>query len=112
MYACYAGFCAQPSPLDGVKNGNETDVDCGGTDAPRCRMEKNCRIGTDCLSMSCRSGKHVLLQRDCVSALHCYSGTCMHKPFTAFRKSTMMAFTAQSNAFTGRPTIVLVHEAA
>ena len=31
------GTCASPAPTDGVKNGDETDVDCGGAKAPEVR---------------------------------------------------------------------------
>ncbi|MEO7329244.1 MAG: hypothetical protein ABI193_11740 [Minicystis sp.] len=31
---CQAGFCQQPICTDGVKNGNETDIDCGGNCGP------------------------------------------------------------------------------
>jgi hypothetical protein len=48
------GTTQQPSssggPLshDGVKDGTETDVDCGGSDAPPCGEGKGCKIDSDC----------------------------------------------------------------
>ncbi|AKU95362.1 Tryptophan synthase alpha chain [Labilithrix luteola] len=47
------------SAADGVKNGTETDVDCGGAGAgvPRCDDNKNCLDGSDCKSVVCKSGK-------------------------------------------------------
>ena len=33
---------------DGVKNGNEADVDCGG-DCPACATGKTCRTDSDCV---------------------------------------------------------------
>lgn len=33
---------------DGVRNGSETDVDCGGSAAPRCAVGKSCLVDGDC----------------------------------------------------------------
>ena len=47
-----------PTPTDGIKNGDETDVDCGGaSDAPRCADGKGCSAGTDCVSQVCKDTK-------------------------------------------------------
>ncbi len=44
-YACVDGFCAEHSCTDGRKNGNESDVDCGGgTSCPRCAPGKMCTL--------------------------------------------------------------------
>lgn len=40
--------CAVASADDGVKNGLETDVDCGGPSAPRCAEGKACLEDRDC----------------------------------------------------------------
>jgi hypothetical protein len=50
---CTAGVCAAPSPTDGVKNGDETDVDCGGTKAPKCDALKGCAVAGDCSTGVC-----------------------------------------------------------
>jgi hypothetical protein len=52
-----AFVCAAPVPscTDGVRNGDETDVDCGGGCAP-CAEGKGCLANTDCLSGSCSEG--------------------------------------------------------
>jgi hypothetical protein len=42
------GTCAAASSSDGVKNGSETDVDCGGG-TTKCKEGKACREGTDCV---------------------------------------------------------------
>ena len=59
------GLCAAPTPTDGVQNGGETDVDCGGSKlasgapntgsdgAPPCVDAKMCGVDTDCLSAFC-----------------------------------------------------------
>jgi hypothetical protein len=34
--------------IDGVKDGSETDVDCGGPSAPKCAEGKSCLVDADC----------------------------------------------------------------
>ncbi|MBX3229300.1 MAG: hypothetical protein KIT84_18235 [Labilithrix sp.] len=54
------GTCTEATSLDGVKNGSETDVDCGGgvpTNAPKCLADKACKAAEDCLWGSCDGGK-------------------------------------------------------
>ncbi len=51
-----AGTCAPATSSDGVKNGTETDVDCGGGAAPRCAEGKACSAGDDCDSRFCTDG--------------------------------------------------------
>ncbi len=46
-------ICAAPSPSDGVMNADETDVDCGGGGAPKCDVDRKCKVGGDCLSGVC-----------------------------------------------------------
>src|SRR6478609_323446 len=53
------GTCATPTSTDGVKNGSETDIDCGGgspTSAPKCAAGKTCREATDCVWGYCTGG--------------------------------------------------------
>jgi hypothetical protein len=49
---CAAGTCQAPSCADGVKNGTETAVDCGGL-CPACSDGKGCGVGSDCQSGVC-----------------------------------------------------------
>ena len=42
-----------PTCSDGVKNGHETDVDCGGPDCPPCAVGRGCLSRTDCASAIC-----------------------------------------------------------
>src|SRR5206468_1813312 len=53
--ACNTFACQPPSSTDGVKNGDETDVDCGGTSthAPGCAQDKACKVGRDCADGVC-----------------------------------------------------------
>ncbi len=44
--------CVDPGCHDGVKNGTETDVDCGGSCAP-CDAGRSCASGSDCTSGHC-----------------------------------------------------------
>ena len=38
---------------DLVKNGGETDVDCGGSDCPPCESNELCKINRDCDRVLC-----------------------------------------------------------
>jgi hypothetical protein len=38
---------------DAIKNGDETDVDCGGSLCPKCTDNKKCIASSDCTSSSC-----------------------------------------------------------
>jgi len=50
-----SGTCADPSCDDTVQNGDETDVDCGGS-CDGCTEGSACRVGADCVSGSCSAG--------------------------------------------------------
>jgi hypothetical protein len=50
---CFDGLCKETAPADGVKNGDETDVDCGGSKAPACANLKGCAVKADCASGVC-----------------------------------------------------------
>src|SRR5215218_3645171 len=41
---------------DGVKNGGESDVDCGGGTCPRCAVGQICASRNDCISGRCDVG--------------------------------------------------------
>ncbi len=45
--------CAAPSCTDGVKNGAETDVDCGGSCTTKCGTGKKCNGNGDCVTNNC-----------------------------------------------------------
>jgi len=42
-----------PSCTDGVQNGMESDVDCGGGICPPCSTGERCRVLGDCESNDC-----------------------------------------------------------
>jgi hypothetical protein len=50
---CTAGKCQPPNCTDSLKNGNESDVDCGGLACPKCDDLKACALPTDCKSEVC-----------------------------------------------------------
>src|SRR4051794_9615794 len=45
-----------PNCNDNIKNGDETDVDCGGGLCTTCNSGKACRLATDCRSKLCLDG--------------------------------------------------------
>ena len=55
--SCDSGVTNAPSPTcsDGLKNGTETDIDCGGSCGP-CATGKSCAAATDCIVNFCLSG--------------------------------------------------------
>ena len=55
---CTAMKCAVPGPtcFDSIKNGVESDTDCGGTCALKCPMGDTCNTGADCASTVCTVG--------------------------------------------------------
>jgi len=66
-----------PTCADCLKNGPETDVDCGGECAP-CRAGKICTNDTECWSGVCVSGLCAAggPNTRCYSNADCTSGTC------------------------------------
>jgi len=50
---CFGGVCKATAPADGTKNGDETDVDCGGSKSPACADGKGCLAKADCTSGVC-----------------------------------------------------------
>jgi hypothetical protein len=45
--------CTQPSCTDVIRNGNETDVDCGGPDCLPCALGRICAVHADCAYGAC-----------------------------------------------------------
>jgi hypothetical protein len=45
-----------PNATNGIRDGDETDVDCGGTSAPACKDTKVCLLARDCVSKVCTTG--------------------------------------------------------
>ena len=53
--ACSSIGCVATSCFDKVKNGDETDVDCGGS-CPGCIVANTCSKNSDCVSGNCIDG--------------------------------------------------------
>ncbi|MGI9020451.1 MAG: hypothetical protein ACR2G3_07060 [Solirubrobacterales bacterium] len=80
---CVDGVCtAPPSCADAVKNGQETDVDCGGPTCAKCADGKACLTGSDCQSGVCAG--NVCVAATCADGfkngqetdVDCGGGTC------------------------------------
>lgn len=54
---CSLGKCALPTHSDGIKNDNETGVDCGCVNCAPCQDGFECEIGDNCQSLVCWAGK-------------------------------------------------------
>ena len=52
---CAGSLCQPPSCADGVQNGNETSIDCGGHCGANCGLGVACRSGADCAFGLCAS---------------------------------------------------------
>ncbi len=44
-----------PSCSDNIKNGDETDIDCGGDSCPGCAINQRCLLNSDCVTNYCNS---------------------------------------------------------
>jgi hypothetical protein len=53
---CAMNRCSTAQCTDGVKNGAETGVDCGGGTCPGCPAGGPCSVAGDCQSQSCAGG--------------------------------------------------------
>jgi hypothetical protein len=70
--------------MDGVKDGNETDVDCGGLDCDLlgkvCGLGQSCSIDQDCATEHCQAG--VCAKKPdglpCSSDFECVNGHCVN----------------------------------
>ncbi len=78
------GLC---SCADGLMNGAETDLDCGGAVCgATCAVGKACNAGTDCSSAVCQGGKCVsslcgnLVKDGAETDIDCGGGTCQKCP--------------------------------
>ncbi|MEM9455128.1 MAG: hypothetical protein AAGF11_13185 [Myxococcota bacterium] len=49
-------ICSAPACNDGVMNGDETDLDCGGPCVLTCEPGQGCIIGGDCVTQGCDGG--------------------------------------------------------
>jgi len=69
---CHNGACGLATSCnDGVTNGNESDVDCGGACGATCANDKTCHGNGDCASGHCCGGAC----RECCADPDCPNGT-------------------------------------
>jgi len=59
------GTCMGSPCMDGVLDGAETDVDCGGGTCPTCAGGKACKVGSDCDTGACDAIMHTCLASMC-----------------------------------------------
>ena len=71
---CLDGTCQAASCGDGVQNGAETDLDCGGGSCPGCATGEGCFLQTDCTVGGCSGG---ICQPTCTTNAQCPSGVCL-----------------------------------
>jgi hypothetical protein len=57
-HVCFGGKCKLPTCLDGVRNGQETDQDCGGPNCDDCPLGQECIGDGDCQSSYCDGSSH------------------------------------------------------
>lgn len=50
------GVCQAPACDDNVRNGSETDVDCGGSCGATCDNAQQCSVTADCATATCQGG--------------------------------------------------------
>jgi hypothetical protein len=77
---CSSSLCVTAQCNDGVQNGSETDLDCGGSGAcVRCDIGKKCNLSSDCKTGICTAGLCAPKPtgNPCSSPLECASGNCV-----------------------------------
>jgi hypothetical protein len=78
---CQGGQCVGTACDDTVMNGDETDVDCGGS-CPGCDNGQDCLTAADCVSQFCNSDDSCAActgNDDCAEAVgtYCEGGLCL-----------------------------------
>src|SRR5262249_51023983 len=92
-FSCVQGLCQPATPAacdDGIKNGTETDVDCGGSCTP-CGATQHCAAGGDCASTLCVNNRC-----DCPAGQHVSGTACATNTDTACGASAVDCTTAFS----------------
>ncbi len=76
---CQNGTCGLGQTCDdGIKNGNETDVDCGGSCGATCANDRSCQGNGDCASGHCCDGacRECCDDPDCPNDTVCIDRVC------------------------------------
>jgi hypothetical protein len=101
--------CQTPTCLDTVKNGTETDADCGGSTCPKCATNKACLVANDCVSGVCTAGICTVggcadsVKNNLETDVDCGGGTC---PKCADTKACLAAADCTSGVCTGNACAV------
>jgi hypothetical protein len=68
---CTANKCIATAAActDTVKNGTETDVDCGGACSTKCADGKTCAVAGDCVSTVCTANKCIATAAACIDTV-------------------------------------------
>ncbi len=81
---CEGGRCvSEPSCSNSIRDGDETDIDCGGpTCSQRCRERSACTVDGDCASNRCIASNQCFNQsapccQPCFNGNDCASGSCL-----------------------------------
>lgn len=86
------------SCMNGTRDGDETDVDCGGALCPKCVVGRTCALATDCASASCGTDGVC----GCTLLDHCPTGTsCVARLCQAAVASCAATKTAYAGAADG-----------
>lgn len=64
------GSVCEAHCVDGRVNGDETDIDCGGSVCGTCKFGRGCNIWSDCMTGVCRAGRC----EECDSTSECTNG--------------------------------------
>ncbi|MBL8951862.1 MAG: peptidase, partial [Myxococcaceae bacterium] len=48
--------CGPSSCSNGIEDGTESDIDCGGSCPTKCGLHRACAVGADCTSGTCTLG--------------------------------------------------------
>lgn len=59
------GLCVEPTCLDGLLDGQETDIDCGGPECGPCANGETCSIDDDCTALFCHPTTQTCEQPSC-----------------------------------------------
>jgi hypothetical protein len=70
---------AEPSCDDGQRNGDEADVDCGGSCPSKCALGAECGVAGDCVTDHCEQGVCATKGdgQACTGTAQCASGHCV-----------------------------------
>ena len=70
--------CKAPTASDFVKNGTESDVDCGGSSGFKCQYNQVCSLAADCASNTCTSGlcAKASATGSCLRNADCITNSC------------------------------------